>query len=173
MWLTSQVFITAQKFKALRHCLKNRSYLKHTEGLTYKIEKTVGRWWRTPLIRALRSQRQADLCEFEASLIYRASSRTGSKATEKPRLKKSKIEKTCKNKHIHLLGKNGGKLTLQSSTSKLRSLHVLSHLQQEQVASIIRDHRNTYKQLADMARVSATSHESHCIYKAHPSRQGR
>jgi hypothetical protein len=30
-----------------------------------------------PLILTLRRQRQADLCEFEASLVYRASSRTG------------------------------------------------------------------------------------------------
>jgi hypothetical protein len=29
-----------------------------------------------PLIPALRRQRQADLCEFEASLVYRVSSRT-------------------------------------------------------------------------------------------------
>ena len=31
-----------------------------------------------------------DLCEFEASLVYRASARTGSKATEKPCLEKPK-----------------------------------------------------------------------------------
>ena len=43
-----------------------------------------------PLIPALRRQRLADLCEFKASLIYRASSRTGSKATEKPSLEKLK-----------------------------------------------------------------------------------
>ena len=41
-------------------------------------------WWRKPLIPALRRKRQADVCEFEASLVYRASSRTGSEATEKP-----------------------------------------------------------------------------------------
>ena len=42
-------------------------------------------------------QRQADLCEFEASLVYRASSRTGSKATEKPCLDKTaKKEKESK-----------------------------------------------------------------------------
>jgi len=41
-----------------------------------------------PLILVLRSWRQADLCEFEASLVYRVSSRTA-KATEKPCLKKS------------------------------------------------------------------------------------
>ena len=42
------------------------------------------------LIPALRRQRQAKLCEFEASLVYRASSKTGSKATEKPCLEKPK-----------------------------------------------------------------------------------
>ena len=39
---------------------------------------------------ALGRQRQADLCEFEASLVYRMSSRTGTKATEKPFLGKKK-----------------------------------------------------------------------------------
>ena len=34
-----------------------------------------------PLIPTLRRQRQADLCEFEASLVYRESSRT-SEATQ-------------------------------------------------------------------------------------------
>ena len=35
-----------------------------------------------PLVPALRRQRQADLCELEASLVYGMSSRTGSKATQ-------------------------------------------------------------------------------------------
>ena len=39
-------------------------------------------------------QKQADLCEFEASLAYRVSSRTGSKVTEKPCLKKTKTKQT-------------------------------------------------------------------------------
>ena len=46
-----------------------------------------------PLITALRRQRQEDLCEFEASLIYRVSSRTGSRATEEPCLEKIKKNK--------------------------------------------------------------------------------
>ena len=46
-----------------------------------------------PLIPALWRQRQVDLCEFEASLVYRASSRTNSKATEKPRVEKIKRKK--------------------------------------------------------------------------------
>ena len=36
-----------------------------------------------PLISALRRQRQADPCEFEASLVYRMSSKMGSKATQR------------------------------------------------------------------------------------------
>jgi hypothetical protein len=38
--------------------------------------KTGWSWWRKPLIPALVRQRQADPCEFEASLIYRVTFRT-------------------------------------------------------------------------------------------------
>ena len=51
-----------------------------------------------PLIPALRRQRQADLCEFEASLVYRDSFRSGFKAIEKPCLKKQKKKKRKKKK---------------------------------------------------------------------------
>ena len=41
-----------------------------------KVKKILaGRWWHIPLIPALGSQKQVDLCEFKASLIYRTSSR--------------------------------------------------------------------------------------------------
>ena len=42
-----------------------------------------------PVIPALGRQRQADLCEFKASLIYSVSSRTA-RATKRPCLKKKK-----------------------------------------------------------------------------------
>jgi hypothetical protein len=45
-------------------------------------------WWYTPLIPALRKQRQVD-SEFEASLVYKVSSRTA-RAIKKPCLKKNK-----------------------------------------------------------------------------------
>jgi hypothetical protein len=33
-------------------------------------------WWRTPLVPTLVRQRQVDLYEFKASLVYRVNSRT-------------------------------------------------------------------------------------------------
>ena len=52
--------------------------------MAFLKEKEARWWWYMPLIPALERQRQ------EASLVYRASSRTGSKATEKPCLQKQK-----------------------------------------------------------------------------------
>jgi hypothetical protein len=40
------------------------------------VNKMTGQEWRTPLTPALGRQRQVDLCEFEATLVYRVSSRT-------------------------------------------------------------------------------------------------
>jgi hypothetical protein len=39
------------------------------------MEIFAGWWWLMPLILAFGRQRQTDLCEFDASLVYRASSR--------------------------------------------------------------------------------------------------
>ena len=62
------------------------------DGSATKSTYCAGRWWRTPLVPALGKQRLVDLCEFEASVVYRVSSRTGSKATQrkKPFLKKNR-----------------------------------------------------------------------------------
>ena len=45
-----------------------------------------------PLIPALRRQRQADLCEIKDRLVYRASARTGSKATQRKPVSKNKTK---------------------------------------------------------------------------------
>ena len=41
----------------------------------HKAQGLARQWWRTPLILALGRQRQTDLFEFKASLVYIASSR--------------------------------------------------------------------------------------------------
>ena len=45
-------------------------------SLMVKNLACTGRPWHTSLIPALRRQRQTDLCEFEASLVHKVSSRT-------------------------------------------------------------------------------------------------
>jgi hypothetical protein len=58
-------------------------------------------WWCTPLIPAIRGQRQANLCKFEAILVYRASSRTAiltlrnAVFKNKDKNKKTKQTKEC------------------------------------------------------------------------------
>ena len=47
-------------------------------------------WWYTPFIPALKRWRQVDLCEFKASLVYRAIPKhPGLLYTEKPCLEKT------------------------------------------------------------------------------------
>ena len=53
--------------------------------------------WCTTSTAALRKQRQADLCEFKASLVYKSSSRRA-RATRRNPISKNK--KTNKNKKI-------------------------------------------------------------------------
>ena len=71
-----------------------------------------------PLILALGMQRQVDLCEFKASLVYRASARIVSKAAQRnlvvntPPQKKShtgiKIRKMGKKLELYRLTSRGG-----------------------------------------------------------------
>ena len=37
-----------------------------------KKSKAAGQWWCMPIIPALGRQRQADLCEFKNSLVYKS-----------------------------------------------------------------------------------------------------
>ena len=58
--------------------LLNREYI-------HMVQRPIsGSVWHRPLIPALRRQTQADLCEFEASLVYRVSSRTARAAQRNP-----------------------------------------------------------------------------------------
>jgi hypothetical protein len=57
--------------------------------------KQARRWWRTPLIPALGKHRGRRISELEASLVYRASSRTA-RATQKNPVSKKKNKKTKK-----------------------------------------------------------------------------
>jgi hypothetical protein len=59
------------------------SQLASLQSDTDSKSKVDSQWWRyTLLIPALKRQRQMDFCEFEASLVYRAGSRTPN-ATQK------------------------------------------------------------------------------------------
>jgi len=49
-------------------------------------------WWLVPLMLALGRKRQVDLCEFEASLFYRASSGTA-RTTQKNHVSKNKTNR--------------------------------------------------------------------------------
>ena len=54
----------------------------------------AGQWWRMHLIPALGRQRQVDLSEFEASLVYRVSSRRARAVTQRNPVSKNKKSKT-------------------------------------------------------------------------------
>jgi hypothetical protein len=66
-----------------------------TSNMHLKMNKEAGRWWCIPLTPALERQRQVDLCEFEASLVYRVSSRTA-RATQRNPAKETKQNKKRK-----------------------------------------------------------------------------
>jgi hypothetical protein len=57
----------------------------------------AGQWWHTPLIKAL-GGRGRQISEFEASVVYRVSSRTA-RATQRNPVSKSKQTNKNKNKH--------------------------------------------------------------------------
>ena len=69
----------------------------HIQAIIYTKNKVSSRAvWHTPLTPALERQRQADLCEFEGSLVYRVSSRTVRASQRNPVLRKP----TNKQKHL-------------------------------------------------------------------------
>jgi hypothetical protein len=62
------------------HAYSTQTYIQAKHPYTHKWKM----WWRMPLIPAFGRQRQAGLCEFEASLVYRASSRTSEPTQRNP-----------------------------------------------------------------------------------------
>jgi hypothetical protein len=79
-----------------------------------------GRWWRTPLIPALRRQRQA-ISEFEDSLVYRVSSRTA-RATQRIPVSKNqnqnqKIRDNANVHHETMRSWGGGTCSVVKGTS--------------------------------------------------------
>ena len=49
--------------------------LQDSRNITKRVLKKIGgagQWWRMPLIPARRRQRQADLFELEANLVYKS-----------------------------------------------------------------------------------------------------
>ena len=58
-------------------------------------------WWPTPLTPALRRQSQADLCESEASLVYRVSHRIDRADTQKNPVSEKQYKMKTNNKKEH------------------------------------------------------------------------
>jgi hypothetical protein len=56
--------------------LTENSKCSKGRGMMIESQQEGQAEWCTPLMPAVRKQRQGDLCEFEALLVYRVSSRT-------------------------------------------------------------------------------------------------
>jgi hypothetical protein len=81
--------------------IKRLYILKRAERDIWEcLEREKGQvWWRTPLIPALGRQRQAD-SEFEASLVYKVSSRTARAIKRNPVSKKKKKREREREKSV-------------------------------------------------------------------------
>ena len=61
----------------------------NSQKLVVRIRPVARLCWHTPFISALGRHRQVDFGEFETSLVYRASSRTDSKTTQRNHVSKT------------------------------------------------------------------------------------
>jgi hypothetical protein len=88
---------------------KNKKQNKKTTPKTKNHE--VVQWWCMPLILVFGRQSQVDCCELEASLVYRASSKTAGAMQRNPVLKNQKGRKK----------KNKNQKTKKTGTDLLRA----------------------------------------------------
>jgi hypothetical protein len=84
----------------------------------------AGRWWCTPFIPALGRQRQADLCEFDASLVYKVSFRTARATQRNPVYKnqKNQSNKQTKKNHTNPINQPPPSPTKTNSKTKTNTL---------------------------------------------------
>ena len=67
----------SDQFKRIHHFLLQHTLLvsegTHTHVPYDLFKSSIGarKWWHTPLIPTLGRQKQANLCEFKASLVYK------------------------------------------------------------------------------------------------------
>jgi hypothetical protein len=62
------------KKKKKKHKRK-KTHTKQTNKTKTNKKNLPGQWWHMPLISRFGRQKQMDLCEFKAILVYRSSSR--------------------------------------------------------------------------------------------------
>ena len=89
----------------------------HIKQNNMQKTKTAGLWWSMPLITALGSQKQTDLCESEASLVYRVQGHSGLHREALPQKTKPNKRKKNQQKQTKMKTPLASQLQLPSKTS--------------------------------------------------------
>ena len=88
-------------------------------------KRSSSQWWCAPLIPALRRQRQVNLCEFEASLVYRTSSRTAKTVTQRNPVSKERRERKKERWPINVSSNINQKCPVGCTLSQVYMAHSL------------------------------------------------
>jgi capsid protein len=115
-------------------------------------------WWHIPLIPALGRESQVDLCEFEASLVYRVSSRTARATQRNPVLKNKTKQKKERKQRKKQSKRSTPKLLLQSQ-----------HLSSTQTRQIQQEKKTTAN-ISDKHRLKIFNKIFANIYRPLPKR---